>query len=60
MHTVGEDLAGYINNSISNDPLLQGLYSVYKESATDTFYVLFEKAEYFLLLANSVFSILFK
>ena len=57
----GEDLAVYINNSISNVPLLfQGLYSVYKESATDTFYVLFEKAEYLFLLTNSVFSILFK
>ena len=58
---VGEDLAGYINNSISNIPLLfQCLYSVYKESATGAFYVLFEKAEYLFLLASSVFSILFK
>ena len=58
---VGEDLAGYINNYISNIPLLfQCLYSVYKESATSTFYVLFEQIEYLFLLANSVFSILFK
>lgn len=40
--------------------LFQGLYSVHEESTTRVFYVLFDKAEYLLILANSVFSILFK
>ena len=40
--------------------LFKGLYSIHEESTTGVFYVLFDKAEYLLILANSVFSILIK